>query len=376
MACEERREGAVSAAAVEDVAPLVTPPPVTPCSVTPPTTPISNANLKDPLSEAPPDLDHPRLGPQGIIRCGAAVYALLVLLVLSTPSRISALSVTVNDVECIYEYVLYEDDTVSGNFVVVDHDIFWGSDHPDIDFILKSNIMAAVSVHQFAQCITCHDWSPDHSMIAFCPNNHEVHIYKLMGGKCEKIHVLHKEPAADGSLPVELFEAIQICVNDKGKSGGSSEVVVAVAEAAEKSEQLVMESESDFDLEAQGNVAKIFSKTGSKKQSRRMKRKKQSSSANEKVTNKENIAESLPEQGNIETQKEIMAHMLYENVLQINAILEGNIADDVDYKLGDLKNPEAMQIEFTRRQGDKLIDCLGNMSATLNQLCDLVQICK
>ncbi|KAL3627045.1 hypothetical protein CASFOL_028408 [Castilleja foliolosa] len=444
MACEERREGAVSAAAVEDggstgyasdgdavfgyssydaylkrqlerpfirssarsgppavgtasfwlglarndgreqslllrwrmVAPLVTPPPVTPCSVTPPTTPISNANLKDPLSEAPPDLDHPRLGPQeitiillrkvGIIRCGAAVYALLVLLVLSTPSRISALSVTVNDVECIYEYVLYEDDTVSGNFVVVDHDIFWGSDHPDIDFILKSNIMAAVSVHQFAQCITCHDWSPDHSMIAFCPNNHEVHIYKLMGGKWEKIHVLHKhdqivsgidwgissnrivtvahdknsrvvrqEPAGDGSLPVELFEAIQICVNDKGKSGGSSEVVVAVAEAAEKSEQLVMESESDFDLEAQGNVAKLFSKTGSKKQSRRMKRKK-----------------------------------------RINAILEGNIADDVDYKLGDLKNPEAMQIEFTRRQGDKLIDCLGNMSATLNQLCDLVQICK
>ncbi|KAL3618064.1 hypothetical protein CASFOL_038385 [Castilleja foliolosa] len=35
-----------------------------------------------------------------------------------------------------------------------------------------------------------------------------------------------------------------------------------------------------------------------------------------------------------------------------------------------------MQIEFTRRQGDKLIDCLGNISATLNQLCDLVQICK
>ncbi|KAL3618063.1 hypothetical protein CASFOL_038384 [Castilleja foliolosa] len=151
--------------------------------------------------------------------------------------------------------------------------------------------------------------------------------------------VVRQESAADGSLPVELFEAIQICVNDKGKSGGGSEVAVAVAEAAaEKSEQLVMESESDFDLEAQGNVAKLFSKTGSKKQSRRMKRKKrvlqtispwgystnpktnndeESSSANEKVTNKENIAESLPEQGNIETQEEIMAHMLYENALQL-----------------------------------------------------------
>ncbi|KAL7113264.1 hypothetical protein ACP275_04G051600 [Erythranthe tilingii] len=52
--------------------------------------------------------------------------------------------------------------------------------------------MASVSVHQFAQCITSHAWSPDHSMIAFCPNNNEVHIYKLMEGKWEKIHVLHK----------------------------------------------------------------------------------------------------------------------------------------------------------------------------------------
>lgn len=72
---------------------------------------------------------------EGIIRCGGgAAYALLGLLLLSSVSRISALSVTVNDVECIYEYVLYEGDTVSGNFVVVDHDIFWSSDHPGIDF--------------------------------------------------------------------------------------------------------------------------------------------------------------------------------------------------------------------------------------------------
>lgn len=47
---------------------------------------------------------------------------------------ISSLSVTVNEVECVYEYVLYEGDTVSGNYVVVDHDIFWPSDHPGIDF--------------------------------------------------------------------------------------------------------------------------------------------------------------------------------------------------------------------------------------------------
>lgn len=52
--------------------------------------------------------------------------------------NISALSVTVNDEECVYEYVLYEGDTVSGNFVVVDHDIFWSSDHPGLDFTVTS----------------------------------------------------------------------------------------------------------------------------------------------------------------------------------------------------------------------------------------------
>ncbi|KAL7144801.1 hypothetical protein ABFS83_07G036700 [Erythranthe nasuta] len=74
----------------------------------------------------------------GIIRCGAAAYALLCLLILSSVSRVPALSVSVNDEECIYDYVLYEGDTVSGNFVVVDHDIFWNSDHPGIDFTVTS----------------------------------------------------------------------------------------------------------------------------------------------------------------------------------------------------------------------------------------------
>lgn len=52
--------------------------------------------------------------------------------------------------------------------------------------------MAAVAVHQFAQSITCHAWSPDHSMIAFCPNNSEVHIYKSIQDKWEKLYVLQK----------------------------------------------------------------------------------------------------------------------------------------------------------------------------------------
>lgn len=65
-----------------------------------------------------------------------AVVFLGLVLLSSFTGDVSALSVTVNDVECVYEYVLYEGDTVSGNFVVVDHDIFWSSDHPGIDFIV------------------------------------------------------------------------------------------------------------------------------------------------------------------------------------------------------------------------------------------------
>ncbi|KAF2614144.1 hypothetical protein F2Q70_00008191 [Brassica cretica] len=52
--------------------------------------------------------------------------------------------------------------------------------------------MAVVDVHRFAESITCHAWSPDHSMVAFCPNNNEVHIYKSVQDQWERLHVLEK----------------------------------------------------------------------------------------------------------------------------------------------------------------------------------------
>ncbi|KAA8548688.1 hypothetical protein F0562_000372 [Nyssa sinensis] len=66
------------------------------------------------------------------------IYMLLGLLFFSFVRNLSALSVTVHNIECVYEYVIYEGDTVSGNFVVVDHEIFWSSDHPGIDFTVTS----------------------------------------------------------------------------------------------------------------------------------------------------------------------------------------------------------------------------------------------
>lgn len=68
----------------------------------------------------------------------AALLVVALAAVLSAAWRADALSVTVTDTECIHEFVPYEGDTVSGNFVVVDHDIFWSSDHPGIDLTVHT----------------------------------------------------------------------------------------------------------------------------------------------------------------------------------------------------------------------------------------------
>ncbi|RDX78906.1 Transmembrane emp24 domain-containing protein p24beta3, partial [Mucuna pruriens] len=49
-----------------------------------------------------------------------------------------ALSISLYDVECVSEHVIHDGDTISGNFVVIDYDIFWSSDHPGIDFTVTS----------------------------------------------------------------------------------------------------------------------------------------------------------------------------------------------------------------------------------------------
>ncbi|XP_010935726.1 transmembrane emp24 domain-containing protein p24beta3 [Elaeis guineensis] len=66
----------------------------------------------------------------------AEVLSILGLL-LSCPRRLSALSITVNDVECVSEFVLSDGDTISGNFVVVDRSR--SSDHPGIDMVVQTS---------------------------------------------------------------------------------------------------------------------------------------------------------------------------------------------------------------------------------------------
>jgi len=47
-----------------------------------------------------------------------------------------ALVLTVQNTECVWEDVEYDNDIVSGNFVVLDQDVFWGSDHPGIELLV------------------------------------------------------------------------------------------------------------------------------------------------------------------------------------------------------------------------------------------------
>lgn len=101
-----------------------------------------------------------------------------------------------------------------------------------------------------------------------------------------------------------------------------------------------------------------------------------SSNINGKSENKNSSIESLLEESTVETKEQIMCRILRENALQINALLDCDIADDGECELADLKNAEAVEMDLTRQQGDKLIIYLEKISRTLKDFSDLVEQCK
>ncbi|MDV3195264.1 MAG: hypothetical protein Q8881_03370 [Sweet potato little leaf phytoplasma] len=54
--------------------------------------------------------------------------------------QVDALAITLKDVECLYENVSYTGDIVFGNFVIMDHHVFWRSNHPRIDFSVGTTL--------------------------------------------------------------------------------------------------------------------------------------------------------------------------------------------------------------------------------------------
>ena len=66
------------------------------------------------------------------------IFLLVALAAITTQSH--ALVLTVQNTECVWEDVEYDGDVVSGNFVVLDHEVFWGSDHPGIELLVRESV--------------------------------------------------------------------------------------------------------------------------------------------------------------------------------------------------------------------------------------------
>lgn len=188
-----------------------------------------------------------------------------------------------------------------------------------------------------------------------------------------------KELGLPEEFDKELFKAIEKHMKQKGDDPAEPD------------------TEPENDPEAHPITNKGFLQTGPKKQrNKRMPRrdkveeryhpwrhilsgivKPESSTLNEVPEHppKNIIKQVKPEQLSVEEKQKDLATKLLENAQLINVALQGRLAEDVDYKVTDLENNGAMEIDTIRCQGDKIIDCLGNITNTLNQFCELIQGC-
>ncbi|XVE71408.1 hypothetical protein DITRI_Ditri10aG0147800 [Diplodiscus trichospermus] len=75
----------------------------------------------------------------------------------------------------------------------------------------------------------------------------------------------------------------------------------------------------------------------------------------------------------IEEEEQIMVARLGENAEQIHALVEENFSENADHRhrAANLKNGEDFRADLIRRQGDKLIACLGDILSTLSEFSEL-----
>ena len=82
-------------------------------------------------------------------------WPLVLALALALLHNSQALVLTVQNTECVWEDVEYDGDIITGNFVVLDHEIFWGADHPGIELVVGEslNFLSVRSVHLLSMCV-------------------------------------------------------------------------------------------------------------------------------------------------------------------------------------------------------------------------------
>lgn len=79
-------------------------------------------------------------------------WPLLLALALALLHNSQALVLTVQNTECVWEDVEYDGDIITGNFVVLDHEIFWGADHPGIELVVRESL-TFLSLYIFLPCV-------------------------------------------------------------------------------------------------------------------------------------------------------------------------------------------------------------------------------
>ena len=79
-------------------------------------------------------------------------WPLLLALALPLLHNSQALVLTVQNTECVWEDVEYDGDIITGNFVVLDHEIFWGADHPGIELVVGERL-TFVSLYISLPCV-------------------------------------------------------------------------------------------------------------------------------------------------------------------------------------------------------------------------------
>lgn len=146
------------------------------------------------------------------------------------------------------------------------------------------------------------------------------------------------------------------------------------------------DTEPDTDPEAEADVLDVISESGSSSKRPRRQIKSHRKHGEEekeqlsavKISWQKVCAEGKKQIKDVkkvvqEETEQLVAEKLRANAELVHAILRGNLSENAKYGLSDIKDSEAYQTEFTRRQADSLITCLGDVVDNLNQLHVLVQ---
>ncbi|XP_038710107.1 uncharacterized protein LOC120004854 isoform X2 [Tripterygium wilfordii] len=157
------------------------------------------------------------------------------------------------------------------------------------------------------------------------------------------------------------------------------------------------DTEPDSDPEAEADMLKSIAELGCKRQKRRLMHAKNYAeevpptscaqalpqiSCTQGETHRESIEETPQKSCTEEKERNInivgereqmMVEELRENAQLINDIVKGNIAGSVVYEAANMNatSAEDFHADFVKRQGDRLIACLGDVVDTLNRLFDM-----